>query len=213
MGTDKTQDIDASGLNRASARASYFESPTDFRMSSPEWGPETLHIENISVTGAKLRRNQAGLYFRPGEEYEVLLHLKDHFESWVQIRIIYVKSESIGVQFTSPSLRFQHLIRVYFKTELAGAKLQRELANEQLARWVSEEDGDEVEAGFENGQLMFLSVSLDSLAYRFKWVSGSNATAEKSDILVRVIRNIPNISDEHKQAIESIISSSSAQVG
>lgn len=147
--------------------------------------------------------------FKPNELFKVRFCFRDHFTVDVEVKVIYERDGKVGVQYVSPSARFQRLVESYFKTELTGAKLRQEILNEQIAKWSSSGDADHVEAQFREGRLSFLSIYSEGLSLSYKWDLESGPSTKlcvTDDRLVRVIRNIENMPAEHKQAIESAIS-------
>jgi hypothetical protein len=191
------------------ARANYFGLFGDSEVSCGQWGPRPFRILNISTTGARIEASQLNRPLLHNEIFKVRFHFRDHFICDVSVRVVYFKDGNVGVQYVSPSKRFQKLVACYFKTELAGAKLRQEILNDQIAKWSSSEDADHVEIQFQEGRLSFLSIYSESLSLSYKWDLESGPSTKlgvTDDRLVRVIRNIEHMPAEHKRAIESAIS-------
>jgi hypothetical protein len=191
------------------ARANYFGDFGDSEVSCVQWGPEPFRISNISTTGARIEISQLNRPLNPEEEFTIRFSFRDHFTCEVQVKIVYVRDGSIGLQYISPTTRFQKLIECYFKTELTGAKLRQEILNDHIAKWSANADADHVEVQFEEGRLSFLSIYSEALSLSYKWNLESGPSAKlgvTDDRLVRVIRNIEHMPPEYKQAIESAIS-------
>jgi hypothetical protein len=208
VGDEMTKQDFASTSTRA-ARANYFGEFGDSEVNCTQWGPHPFRILNISTTGARIEALNLNRPIQPNEHFKVRFCFRDHFTYEVQVRVVYVRDGKVGVQYISPSSRFQKLIACYFKTELTGAKLRQEILNDQIAKWSSNADSDHVEVQFQEGRLSFLSIYSESLNLSYKWDLESGPSTKLGvvdDRLVRVVRNIEHMPPEHKQAIESAIS-------
>jgi hypothetical protein len=191
------------------ARANYFGDFGDSEVKCIQWGPQPFRISNISTTGARIETETLNRPLHPNEIFKVRICFRKHFTCDVEVRVVYARDGKVGVQYVSPTARFQRLVECYFKTELTGAKLRQEILNEQIAKWSSSGDADHVEAQFQEGRLSFLSIYSEALSLSYKWDLESGPSTKlcvTDDRLVRVIRNIENMPAKHKQAIESAIS-------
>jgi hypothetical protein len=192
-------------LTRA-PRVNYFGESAALSSSFFKFGQEVFDIADISVSGAKLvLKDSAMLYV--GHELKGLIHFRNHFVSRVGIKVKHVTKSAAGIEFVSPTDRLRRLIQAYFRTELAGACLSRD--KNIPARWVSSLSGDEIELGFEDGRLSLISIALDSIRCRWFWssYSGDDRLSDLSpdmpeDTLLRVIRNLPQISAEDRLSVE-----------
>jgi hypothetical protein len=191
-------------------RAFYFKDSLSVRLSLPELGSEEIQIRNISTTGARLEPSSPLVGLEEAKTYSALLHFRDDFICPVQIKIIYLKGNAFGVEFVSPSRRLQSFLSGYFKTEFAGASLQKELSNKSHLI-CSSHDGereDRIQAKFKDGKLESLSASLNSLDCYLDWhlETGLQSKPQGSvETVLQVIRNIEGLSPDERTSFESLI--------